>query len=89
MLAYSGASKAVDAGAEEGDDEEKGIASQGGESTQMGLCNDVPVVARVAGASVSFGSSGMGFEGLGTKVRLRGAGVSMSSFGDAFDLKKC
>jgi hypothetical protein len=55
----------------------------------MGLCNDVPVETRVEGASVSFGSSGMGFEGLGTKVRLRGAGVSMSSFGDAFDLKKC
>jgi hypothetical protein len=79
----------ADAGAEEGDDEEKGMASRGGESTQMGLCNDVPVETRVEGASVSFGSSGMGFEGLGTKTRLRGAGVSMSSFGDAFDLKKC
>lgn len=89
MLANSGTREAANAGAEEGDDEEKGIASRGGESTQIGLCNDVPVEARVEGASVSFGSSGMGFEGLGTKVRLRSAGVSMSSFGDAFDLKKC
>ena len=88
MLANSGTREAADAGAEEGDDEEKGIASQGGESTQMGLCKDVPVEARVEGASVSFGSSGMGFEGLGTKVRLKGVGVSMSSFGDAFGLKK-
>ena len=37
---------------------------------------------------MSFGNSGMGFEGLGTKVRLRSTGFSMSSFGDAFDLKK-